>query len=87
MAKYKYEIWDNGKRGLRYTILRNDGMAWVFSKNKVNCNNGVEPVFIGPIGPREKHLGKPVAYDKWPLNIRNWIDIRNTLQYKKAIEI
>ena len=85
MAKYIFEVWDNGKRELRYTILRNDGMAWICGKNKAERSDETDPVFIGPIGPRENHLGRQIAYEQWPLTIRNWIDSRNAVHCKKVI--
>ena len=85
MEQYDYEIWDNGKRELRYTILRNDGLAWVCGKNKSKRNDETEPVFIGPVGPREKHLGKQISKDKWPDTICNWVDKRTDMKNEEFV--
>lgn len=85
MGKYNFEIWDNGKRELRYTILRNDGLAWICGKNKSKRSDETEPVFIGPVGPREDRLGKQLSHEKWPTKIRSWVDDRIRNQGQEVV--
>ena len=78
MRKLYFSVWDNGKREFRYTIVRNDGMAWICGSTKDKRFDEAGPVFIGPLGPRKNNLGAQLSYKVWPPTIYNWVDAQET---------
>lgn len=78
MDVHYYEVWENTDNPICYTIVRDDGMAWI-SGNE-NANKISTPSFIGPLGNRENHLGEKLADTHWPPNIITWLDERSLLE-------
>ena len=78
MEAHQYEVWDNVDNPIRYTIIRNDGVAWILEESDTQ---GIStPSFIGPLGKRENSLGEKLIDSKWPLSIVTWLDERSLLE-------